>query len=242
MNNSVVENKVVNTSAPKIGDEILVATDIHKHFNQAGNQIDVLNGVSLTIKHGDEIAIMGASGSGKSTLLHILGGLDFANKGGVTLYGESLQAISEKRRCLLRNEHMGFIYQFHHLLPEFTAAENAAMPLLIRGYSHEEANDNATDILKRVGLGHRADHKPSQLSGGERQRAAIARALVTKPACVLADEPTGNLDQGTAQDIRDLLRELKDTLAMGLLVVTHDVSMAESMQDTYYVKNGFLTR
>lgn len=233
MNNDV-------SNARKHGDAILVANNIFKHYQQASSKIEVLNGVSLTIHHGDEIAVMGASGSGKSTLLHILGGLDFANQGDVTLYGENFATISEKKRCLLRNQHMGFIYQFHHLLPEFNAMENVAMPLLIRGENREKAHQEALDILQRVGLSKRADHKPSQLSGGERQRAAIARALVTKPACVLADEPTGNLDQATAQAIRELLRELKETLAMGLLVVTHDESMANSMQKRLVVRDGKL--
>ena len=219
---------------------IINAKNISKTFDSGKSKVSVLSDINLEICAGDEIAIMGASGSGKSTLMHILGGLDFSDTGNVSLFDNDFAKISEKKRCELRNKHLGFVYQFHHLLPEFTALENVAMPLSIRGVARDSAYEQATDILSKVGLSRRLDHNPAMLSGGERQRAAIARALITKPDCLLADEPTGNLDSVTAQGIRDLLSELNQTLNMGILIVTHDENIAATMQKQWYVKDGML--
>lgn len=219
--------------------EILVAKNINKIYDEGNIRTQVLTGLNLTVNAGERIAIVGTSGSGKSTLLHLLGGLDVPTSGEVWLHGKCLNNMNETQRGEMRNQHLGFIYQFHHLLPEFTAIENVAMPLLLRkDVPIKEARQQAVDLLERVGLGHRLEHRPGELSGGERQRVAIARALVTKPSLVLADEPTGNLDYDNAQSIFGLLAELQDTMKTALLMVTHDRSLAAMADRQMLLKNG----
>jgi len=220
---------------------IISCKNLSKHFNEGKLDVSVLKGINLDIQAGEKIAIVGTSGSGKSTLLHILGGLDLPSEGQVNVLGKDIAKLSDTARGKLRNESLGFIYQFHHLLPEFTALENVAMPLLIRGLSVSDATNQATAILDKVGLGKRLKHKPGQLSGGERQRAAIARALVTQPNAVLADEPTGNLDHKTAMHIFEIMQTLNQEMGTAFIIVTHDRQLAEKMDKIYTLVDGELT-
>ena len=222
------------------GSIVISARGIARGFRQGPKRVEVLKDVNLEVEAGTSTAIVGASGAGKSTLLHILGGLDKPDSGEVLLDGKSLWRISDRERSDLRNARMGFIYQFHHLLPEFTALENVAMPLLIRGESVAEAAGRATDLLERVGLGQRLDHKPGELSGGERQRAAVARALVGEPGCVLGDEPTGNLDERIARAVFEQLLELNRELNTSLVMVTHDMHLARQADRCFELHLGVL--
>ena len=219
---------------------ILQCQQLTKRFNQGDLNVEVLKGVDLSIQAGQRVAIMGASGSGKSTLLHLLGGLEKPSSGSVILDGSNLNQISAGKLSQLRNRSLGFIYQFHHLLGEFTILENVAMPLLIGNQSIKQAQQQAAELLKRVGLGHRIQHKPGELSGGERQRAAVARALINKPKCVLADEPTGNLDSKTADQIYQLMLELNQELQVSFLVVTHDPDLAARMDHVLHMEDGLI--
>ena len=219
---------------------VIQATGISRGFRQGPKRVQVLKDVNLQVPAGTSMAIVGASGAGKSTLLHILGGLDKPDEGEVMVDGQSLWQKSDAERSDLRNSRMGFIYQFHHLLPEFTALENVAMPLLIRGESTSVAAKRATELLTKVGLDQRLDHKPGELSGGERQRAAVARALVGNPGCVLGDEPTGNLDERTANHVFEQLLELNTELNTSLILVTHDMSLAAKMNQRFELHMGGL--
>jgi lipoprotein-releasing system ATP-binding protein len=222
------------------GEIVIQATGVSRGFRQGPKRVQVLTDVSLQVPAGTSMAIVGASGAGKSTLLHILGGLDRPEEGEVLVDGQSLWQKSDKERSDLRNSRMGFIYQFHHLLPEFTALENVAMPLLIRGESPSVAAKRATEILDIVGLTPRLDHKPGELSGGERQRAAVARALVGNPGCVLGDEPTGNLDERTTNQVFEQLLELNTELNTSLILVTHDMRLAARMNQRFELHMGSL--
>lgn len=219
---------------------ILKSNKLYKSYLDGNSKIEVLRGVDLSISQGERIAIIGPSGSGKSTLLHLLGGLDKPSEGEVCVQGVSWQKISEKKRCQLRNQTLGFIYQFHHLLPEFTALENVSLPLLLGKASVKDAETRASAILDEVGLNARKEHKPAQLSGGERQRVAIARALVHQPYCMLADEPTGNLDQHTALKVFDLMLELNTKMNTALVIVTHDLQLAKKMDRVLVLGEGVL--
>ncbi|MEM7421641.1 MAG: lipoprotein-releasing ABC transporter ATP-binding protein LolD [Pseudomonadota bacterium] len=220
--------------------DVLLCRNIHKTYNEGSTATPVLHDVSLSIKAGEHVAILGSSGSGKSTLLHILGGLDQPSSGEVEFKGHKLHTLSPKALAKLRNDEMGFIYQFHHLLGEFSALENVAMPLRIRGLSAKAAQEKAQVLLNEVGLSHRQAHLPSAMSGGERQRVAIARALVTEPSVVLADEPTGNLDDSTGEQIYQLLTSLSEKKKTAFVVVTHDIALASKMDRVLKIKDGQL--
>ena len=219
---------------------VLRAEQLSRSYKQGDLSVDVLSNVNLEIKAGERMAIIGSSGSGKSTLLHLLGGLDTPTSGSVEIDGQNVAGLSQAKRGKLRNKNVGFVYQFHHLLPEFSAVENVSMPLLIRGESTSRAAEAASELLIRVGLGERLRHKPSELSGGERQRAAIARALINRPKVVLADEPTGNLDETTAERVYELMLELNKELGTSFLLVTHDTRLAARMDRVLKLTRGEL--
>lgn len=225
----------------KKSDYIIDAQKISKSYKDGESELKILQSLNFQVKAGEKIAVLGASGSGKSTLLHILAGLDNPTSGNVYVDNIHLNKQSEDARARIRNKKFGFIYQFHHLLPEFTALENVAMPLLIRGDEFEQSYELAKKYLDKVGLAKRCQHKPSELSGGERQRVAIARALITEPLCVLADEPTGNLDEANAQNVFDLFLDLNENSKTSIVLVTHDKNLAEQLDTVYYLNSGKLT-
>jgi lipoprotein-releasing system ATP-binding protein len=219
---------------------VLECLDLGKTYTEGPQCLEVLRQISLQVKRGEQLAILGSSGSGKTTLLNLLGGLDLPSRGRVIIAGQDLAEVDETERGRLRNLYLGFVYQFHHLLAEFNALENISMPLLIKGYSRKDALQKSQIMLERVGLLDRASHKPSELSGGERQRIAIARALVTEPACVLLDEPTGNLDRNTALSIQALMSDLNEKLDISYIVVTHDESFADTLDRKLFLRDGML--
>ena len=221
---------------------VIEARNLQKTYRQGKQDVAVLKGINFSVGAGESHAIVGVSGAGKSTLMHLLGGLDHSSGGDINVVGQSMSGLSESRLGELRNRHLGFIYQFHHLLPEFSARENIAMPLLVRRQSRLQAGATADEWLEQVGLSSRAEHKPGELSGGERQRVALARALVTRPDCLLADEPTGNLDSGTAAQMLALMLELNQDLQTALVIVTHDLGIAAQMQNRWRMQDGLLNR
>ncbi len=221
--------------------EVLTCRELAKRYQDGNREVEVLKSIDITISAGESVSIVGASGSGKSTLLHLLGGLDEASSGEVLIMGQNIHQMSRRQQGDWRNHHLGFIYQFHHLLAEFTALENVAMPLLIRGMKKKSALAQAQEMIGMVGLEQRITHKPGELSGGERQRIAIARALVTKPSCILADEPTGNLDEENAQKVYQLMLDLNQQLNTSLIVVTHDRRLAERAGRQLHLVNGHLS-
>ncbi|MGB3621513.1 lipoprotein-releasing ABC transporter ATP-binding protein LolD [Ketobacter sp. MCCC 1A13808] len=220
---------------------VLECRDLSKSFDEGPEQIQVLKAINFSLARGDFAAIIGNSGSGKTTLLHLLSGLDTPTSGAILINGRDFSSLNDKDRGIVRNRHIGFVYQFHHLLPEFSALENVGMPLLLRNEAPAEVKRRAAEMLERVGLGHRLRHKPSELSGGERQRVAIARALVTEPACVMADEPTGNLDVHTAKEIQKLMHDLNRSLNISFLIVTHDLGLAQQVDRVVKMEDGHLS-
>ena len=225
-----------------MSNPVLHAESVSRTYSEAGHDLTVLSNLDFTLQKGERVSIIGSSGSGKSTLLNILGGLDLPTDGRISIDGQDLKTLSEKERARVRNRQLGFVYQFHHLLPEFSALENVAMPLLLRGESVSVTRKKAGEMLASVGLDARASHKPAQLSGGERQRVAIARALVGEPGCVLMDEPTGNLDRQTADDVQALIENLNQTLNTAFVIVTHDLELAQRADSVYELRDGGLHR
>ncbi|GAA4354723.1 lipoprotein-releasing ABC transporter ATP-binding protein LolD [Kangiella marina] len=238
MSNSAMSDSVMNDSAEN--SPIIQIDSLNRTYNDGANKVQVLTDLNLEVEKGEQLAIVGSSGSGKSTLLHLIGGLDKPTSGTVYLNGTNIHSLSAKAQGEFRNRHIGFVYQFHHLLPEFEAQDNVAMPLIIRGMKRTEAHQIANDLIDRVGLGKRRTHKPAELSGGERQRIAFARALVTQPDCVLADEPTGNLDHGTANQVYELMCELNREMGTTFITVTHDLELAGKMQRQLHLEDGTL--
>lgn len=235
-----MSDSLLSNCEAAVAELVIDAKGLSKAYDEGDNTLRIFHDLDFTLVKGESVSILGSSGSGKTTLLNILGGLDKASSGSVMLCGKDMAKCSEKVITKLRNQHLGFVYQFHHLLSEFTAVENVAMPLYIAGFSRKKAEQKALDFLDKVGLSDRASHKPSELSGGERQRVAIARALVNEPACVLMDEPTGNLDDTTAKKIQALMLELKEQLETSFVIVTHDTQLAHKMDRVLMMEDGGL--
>ena len=235
MNDSAMNNSVVSNN-----NSMIEITGLNRTYNDGANKVEVLSALDLTVKKGEQLAIVGSSGSGKSTLLHLIGGLDKPTSGSVIIDGTNIHQLSAKAQGSFRNQHIGFVYQFHHLLPEFEAQDNVAMPLIIRGMKRIQAHKIASGLIEKVGMSHRKTHKPAELSGGERQRIAFARALVTEPDCVLADEPTGNLDHGTANQVYELMCELNREMGTTFITVTHDLELAGKLQRQLHLEDGNL--